>query len=171
MTLEEFQKNISETAYKSNKEKFKNYYYNIFEVTEQVISLKETLVFAYVNQPAVIKKIENVLTSSLLLLNELSFPINTSEFSLDQFKNNIKANQPTTGVADYNYYVYSMIFSTGRLNGIIKQSIMTSKQELDSNTKMSLLNIIYDVIVNLLLLTDYLGLNIDIIIEKYLENK
>jgi len=172
MILEDFQKLVFERNIytPTSKEKFKGYYYSIFDLTSEVIGLEEMLEYYATNQEGIIEKLGKVISSSVSLLKELNFPISTEEFSLEQYKNEIKFNRPTEGVFDFRYFIYPMRFNVAKLSEIIKFSISDNKQELNNKNKMDMLNIIYFIIVNTFSLIDYLGFNIDIVLEKHINN-
>lgn len=172
MILDKFQQEVfDKNKYNStSKEKFKGYYYNTFDLIGEVANLEELMYFNSTDQTKKVLQLGKVISSSLLLLKELNFPINTEEFSLDEYKQTIKVNNQYKGITDYKYFTYAMLFNSAKLSNIIKISISDNKQELDASNKIEILNTVYFIITSAFELINHLNFNIDTVLEKYIES-
>lgn len=166
MKLDFYQSKILEINIQTNKEKYKPYFYSLLGINKSLASIEELLSFNYTNVEKLIEESLDALFFSFKLLSDFEFPITTSEFSLENYKNNLKSHQKG-GSDAVEYYQKQARISLGKINNLVKENIGNGG-EFDAAVKLYLLNYLYDVITKIFLLLDHYGLSIDVLLEKSL---
>lgn len=168
MTLEEFKKDINSNTnvLLTGKEKFRSYQYYCLDLNNQIDLLEEIINYSHHNLNAIKKQIANVFVSIIYVVSDFAFPLNTKEFSLDEFKSRVRLTHVKEN--SKNEYLLAIKHSIFEMNKIIHAN-MTSQKDLSSMDKMILINNLYEVVVKLILLTDAFGLSVDILFEEKVE--
>lgn len=168
MKLEFYQNKISEVNITTNKEKYQPYFFCLLGLNSSISNIEEILTFNFTNTEKLITELSNSLFYSIKLLADFDSKVNTDEFNLENYKNNIRTHQ-VNGVNIETLYLKQSRLALGKINLLVKDSI-GSGGEFDLPVKTYLIKYLLEVITKLFLLTDYCALNIDVLLEKSLNN-
>ena len=154
----------SETPIESG---FKDQYYSFIALYDSIIKLDEILTFKRGKLEEVLKEAPDAIYYCLRFMNDYGIPINSEQFSFDQFRSEIKFYQKP-GITDHKYYINPLFGVFGKLSTLLKKEIKQNNSLL-INEKTLIVNYLYNILSNILLLIDYLHLNIEMVLGSLTE--
>src|ERR1700749_4382231 len=90
MTIEQFKTNVVEYSQQTINSNMQMYHYNVCNLIYEFGKFEQILSYAKDNLFFIKKQLGQLYAKCVLIANDLNFPLNSKEFSLDIFKNQIR---------------------------------------------------------------------------------